>query len=883
MPYKINPFTGNPDYYDASSGGTVTSVASGTGLTGGPITTTGTLSVDSATVPYYAGGPGSAGFVKWNGTAWAIDTASYVNRAGDTMTGSLILNADPTTALGAATKQYVDNIATGINFHAPVRAATTGPLPAVTYNNTPDPLNPGVGATLIATSPGALTIDTVTFSGGGTERVLIKNQVSGVENGIYVVNIAGNAITPFQLTRATDADNSPTGELAFGDFCFVEQGPTNGGFGYILNTTGTITVGVTALSYVIFNAAQVVTAGTGLTELPTNTLNININKVPYYSGGFSGGFAKWDGSNWIFDNSTYLDTTTAASTYLTIANAITTYYPLSSNPAGYITSGSLSGYVPYTGATNNVNLGAFQLTAAGVNISGLTTGSVLFAGASGALSQDNTNFFWDDSNNRLGIGNNTPTEALTVTGNMLLNLTGSTSVKIYNVTGINTYESAGPTLISSTGGNYINIKASGDFAIQTNGSGVNKLVISTSNSLGNTTTQFNSTLFAQGNVLASTEVRSVLFSGNTKTWQTGNITTQRWFHITANTAAFAGASVITNNYSLYVDATTVGSNATITNNYAAGFEGNVIIRDSLPISTLLNADLEVHKYANRDIVAVVRNDWQGVSNIASASVIARSDSSTQLKMSMTSNNYATVGLIIAGTGQLTTGGSLANRLLIGHSTSSKDIIFVNGGTAAANEIFRISSTNTIDIYEARNFTFGTTTGTKFGTSTSQKLGFFNATPIVQPASVTTAQGLADRLTDLGLIASGSVIPSGGSSTPNVQTVVSAATVTPTFVNDEVIITAQAVNLTLANPTGTAAEGKSLIIRIKDNGTTRGITFDTQYRAINVVLPTSTTASRTLYLSMIYNATDTKWDVTGVGLENANPDNTVQLLYYSNNC
>jgi hypothetical protein len=102
-------------------------------------------------------------------------------------------------------------------------------------------------------------------------------------------------------------------------------------------------------------------------------------------------------------------------------------------------------------------------------------------------------------------------------------------------------------------------------------------------------------------------------------------------------------------------------------------------------------------------------------------------------------------------------------MLIGHASSSKDIIFVNGGTAAANEIFRISQFNTIDIYEARNFTFGTTTGTKFGTATSQKIGFFNATPIVQPAAVTTAQEIADRLTDLGFLTPGSVV-SGGTST-----------------------------------------------------------------------------------------------------------------------
>ena len=99
--------------------------------------------------------------------------------------------------------------------------------------------------------------------------------------------------------------------------------------------------------------------------------------------------------------------------------------------------------------------------------------------------------------------------------------------------------------------------------------------------------------------------------------------------------------------------------------------------------------------------------------------------------------------------------------------------------------------------------------------------------------------------------------------PNIQSVTSAATVTPTTLNDEVVITAQAVALALANPIGTAVQGQSLIIRIKDNGTARAITYDTQYRAIGVTLPTTTVISKTVYLGFIYNSTDTKWDCIGV--------------------
>lgn len=102
--------------------------------------------------------------------------------------------------------------------------------------------------------------------------------------------------------------------------------------------------------------------------------------------------------------------------------------------------------------------------------------------------------------------------------------------------------------------------------------------------------------------------------------------------------------------------------------------------------------------------------------------------------------------------------------------------------------------------------------------------------------------------------------------PAIQAVTSSATVTPTFDDDMVKITAQAAALALANPTGIAIPGVGLVIRIKDNGTARAITYGTQYRAVGVTLPNTTVINKTLYLGMIYNSDDTKWDVTAVAQE-----------------
>ncbi len=101
----------------------------------------------------------------------------------------------------------------------------------------------------------------------------------------------------------------------------------------------------------------------------------------------------------------------------------------------------------------------------------------------------------------------------------------------------------------------------------------------------------------------------------------------------------------------------------------------------------------------------------------------------------------------------------------------------------------------------------------------------------------------------------------------IQTVTTSATVTPNATtDDEVVITAQGGALTLANPSGTPTQGQAMIIRIKDDGTARAITYGSQYRAIGVTLATTTTISKTQYIGMIYNSTDTKWDCIGINQE-----------------
>ena len=84
--------------------------------------------------------------------------------------------------------------------------------------------------------------------------------------------------------------------------------------------------------------------------------------------------------------------------------------------------------------------------------------------------------------------------------------------------------------------------------------------------------------------------------------------------------------------------------------------------------------------------------------------------------------------------------------------------------------------------------------------------------------------------------------------------------------DQFVITAQAGALLFNAPGGTPVEGQKLIIRIKDNGTARALTYNAVFRAMGVALPTTTVISKTLYMGFIYNSTDTKWDLVATAQE-----------------
>lgn len=183
------------------------------------------------------------------------------------------ISGTPSQATHAVTKSYVDNIAAGIDWHQAVRLTTVAALPnSPTYNNVAS----GVGATLTATVFARLSVDGTNATTG--DRVLVKNQSTATENGVYVVTEQGNSVdTYWVLTRATDFDSSPTSEIKTGEAVFTTAGATNVNQGFVLTSIGSGTDGAhvlntDSLTFTQFTGTQAFTAGDGLTQ-SGNALN----------------------------------------------------------------------------------------------------------------------------------------------------------------------------------------------------------------------------------------------------------------------------------------------------------------------------------------------------------------------------------------------------------------------------------------------------------------------------------------------------------------------------------------------------------------------------------------------------------------------------------
>lgn len=289
------------------------------------------------------------------GTA-APQVQEVVKKSGDTMSGALTLSADPTAALHAATKQYVDSLASGLDAKPSVKAASTAN---------------------IASLSGPMTVDGIALVAG--DRILVKDQSAGNENGIYVV--AAGA-----WSRAADSD---TWSELVSAFTIVEQGTVNADTGWVCTGDVGGTLGSTSVVWVKFVGGLMSTSGgtfTGAISVPagaSGTQAPQVQEVLKKSGGQLTGTVSFTETDLGAGNA--IDWAVTNDFKKTISAAWT---PTFSNPTG---PAKLTLKVTVSGATRTITWPASVVFPTGSLSSSFVVGVWYFT------------FLWDGSKYRGGI------------------------------------------------------------------------------------------------------------------------------------------------------------------------------------------------------------------------------------------------------------------------------------------------------------------------------------------------------------------------------------------------------------------------------------------------------------------------------------------------
>ena len=287
-------------------------------LTGGDVSAVGMGIADNNVVQIDDADAANLDFAKF--TAAGLEGRSYTEVMADLSgqagadfamnTNKITGVTDPTLNQDAATKAYVDSVASGLDIKASCDLATAAALAACTAAGS------GVGKTLTGNSVGVLTIDSVATV--LNDRILVQDQVTGADNGIYDVTTEGTAGVAFVLTRATDFDEDA--EVTAGAFTFIAEGTINGDKGFVLTTNDPITVDTTALVFSQFSSAGAgATTFVELTDTPANysgagldVLRVNTGATAVEFVGFAATYLeasptngetdKAPNSDWAFDH-----------------------------------------------------------------------------------------------------------------------------------------------------------------------------------------------------------------------------------------------------------------------------------------------------------------------------------------------------------------------------------------------------------------------------------------------------------------------------------------------------------------------------------------------------------------------------------------------------
>lgn len=802
---------------------TVTSVATGTGLIGGPITTSGTISIDNTGV--VAGAYGASSFVPVLTINAQGQITSAINNGIDGIaltTGSI--STTPFNPTDLVNKQYVDLVAAGLKFHQACNYATTAPLSASYDNGTS-----GVGATLIGT--------TATFSvDGGTppvgNRILVHNQSNAAQNGVYTVTTTGTTAA-WVLTRATDYDTSGVlpNQINQGDFIFIISGDRYGSSSWVQQTPLPITVGVTDIVFVQFSSLSSYFAGTGLT-LTGQTFSITNTGV---SAGQYG--APSEVGTFTVNAQGQLTSATRASIAIDAAAITSGVIPVPRGGTGMsaYTSGNLlyasgattlaalpigsagqvltvtAGLPKWEDSTGGVT--SFDAGTTGFQPAGTTKGAITLSGtlnvANGGTGQTSLSAFIAS----LGLGTmayqNAPAVAITggtingtvIGGTTPAAITGTTIKSNFGMSG-----GADQGVFAYGTLNYTDSGIMASFASTT--TGYNQLVVQNKSVNGSASANVN--VANDGSARGSFGINSSIFSAAGSLGLANGVSlTSLSGDLTIGTKTANAVHFVINNGA--TDAMTIATDGSVSLPTAGSLTIPVGATAQRPITPLAGM-----MRFNSDLIVFEGYNGTGWSSVGGG---------------VTSFSAGSTGFTptVATTGAVQLGGVLNP---------------ASGGTGVNN------GANTLTL--AGNFA---TSG---------------AFPITLTATASTALTLPTSGTLVTTVATQTL--TNKQFTPRVNSVATGTTITPQFdTSDTYDVTGLSTSAAIAAPAGavgtTPVNSQRLLIRIfvpASVGTAPTLSWNAAYRPIGITLPTTTTKGKWTYVGVVYNSYDSVWDMIAAG-------------------
>jgi len=843
----------NPSGFTSNTG-TVTSVAGSggsTGLTftGGPITTSGTLTLggtlavanggtgatDAATAlsnlgAYPASNP--SGFTSNTGTVTSVGGTGTVN--GITLTGTVTTSGSLT--LGGALS--------GVSLTSQV----SGTLPIA---------NGGTNAT---TAGGALTSLGAAASGANTDITSIALTTGTISttpasnndivNKEYVDTLAASGIHFHQPVRVESPIN--LNATYNNGTAGVGATLTNAGTQVALVIDGvTLSVADRVLIYEQTNQTQngiyvVTSVGSGSTNWVLTRSSDADTYVINSANGLSEGSTVFVQQGATGAGETYTCNTSGVITFGTTAITFAQISSAQIYSAGTgLTLTSTTFSITNTGVTANTYGSASSVPVVTFNAQGQATG-VTDTAIAIAASQI--------TSGTLGVANGGTGQTTFADGQLLIgNSTGNTLTKaaLTAGSGISITNGAGSITIASTagGGTVTSVDGSGG----TTGLTLTGGPITTSGTL----TLGGTLAVANGGTGTSTLTGYVV----------GNGTSAFTASATIPASDISGGAALTKTDDTNVTLTLGGSPTTAllaATSITAGWTGQLAVsRGGTGVSTLTSGYLLKGNGTSAVSASVVYDDGTnvgiGTSSPGAVLQLNKASGAADLRFSVAGTLY---GNMYASSSDmdiysitaipLILGTNNTERMRIDGSSGNVGIGVTPGAKLDVSGVIRSTGTGAIVAISQRS----TGTGDAWGMySQSGELNLYDYTAATSRFTIATTGNIT--------VAKKIV--------PNVQSVASASTITPNADTDtQVSVTALAVPATIAAPSGTPSDGQSLVIRIEDNGTARALTWTTgssgAYRAVGITLPTTTVASKVVYIGCKYNSTDLRWDAIALSQE-----------------